>query len=81
MADVFGLQGNRFAALYALGVDAYRVSGRMANLTPGGINQLLGSTGLLNLDDSRRFHRELAWGVIRRGRLEPLPVVTAGSAL
>ncbi len=80
MADVFGLPGNRFAALYALGLDAYRVSGRLTILGAGG-DQLLGSTGLLTMDGSGRFRRELAWGLIRRGRLEPLPVVTGGSAL
>jgi outer membrane PBP1 activator LpoA protein len=81
MADVFLLQGNRFAALYALGVDAYRVSGRLTLLAPGGAHQLLGSTGLLTLDGSGRFRRELAWGLIRRGRLEPLPVMAGQSAL
>ncbi len=81
MADVFLLQGNRFAGLYALGVDAYRVSGRLTLLAPGGAQQLLGSTGLLTLDGSGRFRRELAWGMIRRGRLEPLPMVAGQSAL
>lgn len=75
MEDAFVLRGNSLSSLYALGVDAFRVSDRLVSLERGGANQLLGSTGMLSLHSSGRFTRELAWGVIRRGQLVPLPLV------
>ena len=75
MEGAFVLRGNSLSSLYALGVDAFKVSDRLALLARGGANQLLGGTGILSLHSSGRFTRELAWGVISRGQLVPLPLV------
>ncbi len=75
MEGTFVLRGNPLSSLYALGVDAFRVSDRLPMLTRGRTNQLLGSTGILSIDDSGRFVRELAWGVISRGQVVALPLV------
>ncbi|MCZ6709123.1 MAG: penicillin-binding protein activator [Gammaproteobacteria bacterium] len=75
MEGAFVLRGNPLSSLYALGVDAFKVSDRLALLARGGANQLLGSTGILSLHNSGRFTRELAWGVISRGQLVALPMV------
>jgi len=74
MDGTFVLRGNPMSSLYALGVDAFRVSDRLPLLARGGTNQLLGSTGILSLDSSGRFVRELAWGVISRGQVVALPL-------
>ena len=74
MAGAFVLRGNPLSSLYALGIDAFRVSDRLPLLARGGANQLLGSTGMLTLNSSGRFVRELAWGVIGRGQVVPLPL-------
>lgn len=68
----FGLRGNPFASLYALGVDAFRVSGRLPLLAESSLHQLRGSTGILSIQDSRRLARELAWGTVSTtGDLHP----------
>ncbi len=75
MADVFALRNNPLAALYALGIDAFRVSDRLPAFTRSSSAHLLGSTGILSLRQDRRFHRELAWGVVIRGKLIALPLI------
>ena len=75
MDGTFVLRGNPLSSLYALGVDAFRVSDRLPLFARGGANQLLGSTGILSLHSSGRFVRELAWGVISRGQVVPLPLI------
>ncbi|MCZ6643807.1 MAG: penicillin-binding protein activator [Gammaproteobacteria bacterium] len=76
MSEVFMLHNNSFAALYALGVDAFRVSDRLPTFTRNSSAHLLGSTGILSLGHDRRFRRELAWGVVIRGKLVALPLLT-----
>jgi outer membrane PBP1 activator LpoA protein len=75
MDGTFVLRGNPLSSLYALGVDAFRVSDRLPLLARGEANQLLGSTGVLSVNSSGRFRRELAWGVVSRGRVVALPLV------
>ncbi len=75
MAEAFALRSNPFTALFALGVDAFRVSDRLPTFTRSASAHLLGSTGILSLGQDRRFHRELAWGVVIRGKLVALPLL------
>ncbi len=60
--------------LYALGHDSYAL---LPPLSDGTLHttELAGMTGRLRLHDDGRIHRRLPWGVIRGGRLEPLPDV------
>lgn len=71
--ETFGLAENPFSSLYALGVDALRVSERISSLNRSGTSQMLGSTGVLALLADGKFRRELTWGVVRRSSLQPLP--------
>jgi outer membrane PBP1 activator LpoA protein len=80
MAGAFNLPGNPLSSLYALGVDAFRVSDRLQFLAHPGSNQLLGSTGILTLRSDRRFSRELAWGVVSRAGVVPLPLLLPSSS-
>ncbi len=65
-----GTQG----ALYALGIDAWRLHDRLDLLADG--VRLFGATGLIGLDTGTRIQRELMWAVFRDGRPVPIPVIT-----
>ncbi len=71
MDSTFALQGNRYASLYALGIDAFRISMRFGAYRSSGELDMLGSTGGLSLQADGRFRRELFWAVIRDGRVQP----------
>jgi outer membrane PBP1 activator LpoA protein len=74
MDTAFAISSNPFSSLYALGVDAFRVTDRLPLLERGSTHQLLGSTGALSLDQSGRIQRTLAWGIIRESTLAPLSI-------
>lgn len=63
----FGLEGSPFAALYALGVDAFRLADRAPLIVDGHLTELLGSTGELEFSTSGRILRRLARAVIVNG--------------
>ncbi len=63
----FGLEDSPFAALYALGVDAFRLADRTPLIVGGHLSELLGSTGELEFTPSGRIQRRLARAVIRDG--------------
>ncbi len=60
----------RYLRLYALGIDAWRLSQHLPLLAQSPEATIEGATGLLTLDQSRRIHRELAWMIFRDGRAE-----------
>lgn len=72
MDQAFGIDGNPVSSLYALGIDAFRISDRLTLLQRGGGVQLLGSTGALDLQPDGRIRRTLARGVIKDAQLLPL---------
>lgn len=69
MDGPFGLTGNRFASLSALGIDALRMALMFKLLERDNTSVMLGSTGVLALYDDGRFHRDLTLGVVRDGRV------------
>lgn len=62
----------RYARLFAMGIDAYRLQARLYLLrhVPG--RELPGVTGSLHLNGSRLV-RESDWAVFRNGKVTPLP--------
>ena len=60
-----------FSRLFALGVDAYTLSGELARLRAYPAARVDGATGRLGLDARSRVHRELWWARFEDG----LPVV------
>ena len=68
--DAFGLAGSPFAALYALGVDAFRLTERLPLVLDGTLRELLGSTGELEFIPSGRVQRRLARAEIRGGKVQ-----------
>lgn len=55
----------RHLRLYALGVDAFRVSQQLPRLLSSPLERLPGVTGTLSMDTTRRIHRQLSWMVFR----------------
>lgn len=64
----------RYARLFAMGVDAYRLQARLYLLRTLPNSQLPGVTGTLHLDGSRLV-RKSDWAVFKDGKVEPLPQV------
>lgn len=63
------------SALYALGVDAYRLADRAGLLAQHATGGLLGETGQLQIQGSGAVVRQPAWAVVSNGRLVALPSV------
>jgi len=64
----------RASRLFALGVDAYRLQGRLAILQAAPESRVHGATGSLSLDEQRHVRRKLNWAEIKNGRLKELPI-------
>lgn len=58
--------------LYAMGVDAQRIFNRLLQMQEHPETRIAGATGTLSLDQDGRIHRELPWGQITDGQLQPL---------
>ena len=64
----------RASRLFALGVDAYRLQGRLAILQAAPETRVHGATGSLSMDAQGHVKRELVWAEIKNGRLKELPL-------
>jgi uncharacterized protein len=71
----FGASRSALASLYALGVDAYRLSDRADLLQPNAAGRLLGETGLLQIHAPGVVARDPAWAIVQRGTLVSMPTV------
>ncbi len=63
----------RLARLHAMGYDAYHLVGGLFPARTGPMEDMIGATGTLYLDEDGRIHRKMAWARFVRGRPEPLP--------
>lgn len=63
----------RLARLHAMGYDAYHLVGGLFPPRLGPMEEIVGATGTLFLDDDGRVHRRMAWAKFVSGRPEPLP--------
>lgn len=63
--QISGLSGDSLR-LYALGIDAYRLSQGMNEIGPTQVSSIPGATGNLTLSD-QRVHRELEWAQFKNG--------------
>ena len=62
----------RTQRLYALGVDAYYLYPRLAQLENANRANFWGQTGVLSLNEHRQFLRKQQWARFKRGRVVPL---------
>jgi outer membrane PBP1 activator LpoA protein len=63
----------RLARLHAMGYDAYHLVGGLFPARTGPMEEIIGATGTLYLDEDGRIHRRMAWAKFVRGRPEALP--------
>ncbi len=63
----------RLARLHAMGYDAYHLVGGLFPARTGPMEEIIGATGTLFLDEDGRIHRRMAWAKFVRGRPEALP--------
>ncbi|WKN23323.1 penicillin-binding protein activator [Azotobacter vinelandii] len=59
--------------LYAMGVDAYRVAPRLAQLKALPETRIDGLSGNLSLSPDQRIQRQLPWAAFRDGQIQRLP--------
>lgn len=57
----------RYSRLYALGLDAYHIIPYLKLLQEYPYERFSGLTGSISLNDRNQIHRELTWGVFRKG--------------
>ncbi|MFZ5698170.1 MAG: penicillin-binding protein activator [Pseudomonadota bacterium] len=62
----------RALRLYALGIDAWRLSQQLPLLMQSASTRIDGMTGLLAMDDNRLIHRQLVWMIYRDGHAQRL---------
>jgi outer membrane PBP1 activator LpoA protein len=65
----------RLTRLHAMGYDAYHLVGGLFPARSGPMDEIIGATGTLYLEEDGRVHRRMAWARFERGRLEPLPEI------
>ncbi|WP_165680943.1 penicillin-binding protein activator [Metapseudomonas otitidis] len=65
--------GGSLGRLYAMGVDAYRLAPRLAELKALPESRVDGLSGRLSLTPSQRVERQLPWAEFRDGQVQRLP--------
>lgn len=63
----------RLTRLHAMGYDAYHLVGGLFAAREQPMQEMIGATGRLYLDQDGRIHRDLAWAVFERGVPVALP--------
>ncbi len=69
----FASASSTLSPLYALGIDAFRLSDRAELLIPSSPGRLLGETGVLKVQSSGAISREPAWAIVKGGALVAIP--------
>ena len=77
IARLWPAAAERYARLYALGIDALQIMPDLQGLQDGSFARHPGVTGDLYLDKARRVHRELQWAQFQDGQPVALPDVAA----
>ena len=80
MREAFPNNRGTADALFAFGLDAYRLVNQMSRLTASTDGRIMGITGILSLGPDGVIHREPVWALVRNGRFEPLPAAAATDA-
>lgn len=73
IARLWPARAQRYARLYALGIDAAQIAPQLQALRDGSVARYPGVSGDLYLDRERRVHRDLQWAEFRNGRPAALP--------
>lgn len=73
--SAFANSRSTLSPLYALGVDAFRLTDRADLMIPNSPGRLLGETGQLQVQGSGVVTREPAWAIVQHGALVAMPTV------
>ena len=65
----------RQARLHAMGYDAYHLAGSLYGSREQPMQEMIGATGLLQLDMNGQIHRKLAWARFENGVPVALPEI------
>lgn len=77
IARLWPARDQRYARLFALGVDALSIAPYLQGLRDGSYSRHPGVSGDLYLDKERRVHRDLQWAEYSNGKPVALPDITA----
>jgi hypothetical protein len=77
IARLWPARDQRYARLFALGIDALQIAPHLQGLRDGSYSRHPGVSGDLYLDKARRVHRDLQWAEFSNGRPVALPDVLA----
>lgn len=77
MREAFPNNRGTADALFAFGLDAYRLVNQMSRLTASTDSRIMGSTGILQLTPDGVIRREPVWALVEDGRFVPLAPVVA----
>ncbi|HEY9198931.1 MAG TPA: penicillin-binding protein activator [Gammaproteobacteria bacterium] len=80
IARLWPAREQRYARLYALGIDALQIAPYLQGLRDGTFARHPGVSGDLYLDKERRVHRDLQWAEFRNGLPVALPDTPAAPA-
>jgi outer membrane PBP1 activator LpoA protein len=75
--ELWPTRSEKYARLYAFGLDAYRVITHLQRLQQYPFERFSGQTGSLRMDEQQRLRRQLIWAKFRYGKphlLEQTPV-------
>ena len=72
MREAFPNNRGTADALFAFGLDAYRLVNQMSRLTASADSRIMGSTGILQLAPDGVIRREPVWALVEDGRFVPL---------
>lgn len=78
LEQYWGKGSEQLARFYAMGYDAYHLSGALNSPERNRQLTMPGMTGELYLDDNGQLHRELVWAKIESGKPRTLPATTRG---
>lgn len=77
MREAFPNNRGTADALFAFGLDAYRLVNQMSRLTASTDGRIMGSTGILQLAPDGVIRREPVWALVEDGQFVPLAPDTA----
>lgn len=77
IARLWPARHQRYARLYALGIDALSIAPHLQGLRDGSYSRHPGVSGDLYLDPDRRIHRDLQWAEFSNGTPTALPDLPA----
>jgi outer membrane PBP1 activator LpoA protein len=81
LASLWPKEMERYANLFALGSDAYRVVPYLRRMQARPEERVAGNTGVLYMDERGRIHRELLFATFERGQRRPFEIERGEDAL